>query len=107
MKMKGENIYKSAAQCLQKSELMLEFLVTSQKGSQKEDTGAEQGSPAGRAGSVQWPCLPSCYPFRTLKQTTSISGPFSWAPTALSLSFHIFSVFHYEASHFSNFLLRC
>ena len=53
MKTKGENIYKSSAQCLQKSELMLEFLVTSQKGSQKEDTGAEQGSPAGRAGSVQ------------------------------------------------------
>ena len=53
MKMKGENIYKSAAQCLQKSELMLKFFITSQKGSQKEDTGAEQGSPAGRAGSVQ------------------------------------------------------
>ena len=65
--MKGENIYKSSAQCLQKSELMLKFLVTSQKGSQKEDMGAEHGSLAGRAGSVQWPCLPSCWPPRTLK----------------------------------------
>lgn len=63
MKMKGENICKSSAQCLQKSELMLKFLVTSQKGSQKEDTGAERGSPqAGLAVPSDPACPPAARP---------------------------------------------